>query len=49
MSMQKMSALLEETHHCQMTEALEDLQVLSSKHKAELAAAEQQTQHMSML
>lgn len=45
--MQKMTTLLEATHHRQMTESLEDLQALSSKHKATLAAAQQQAQHTS--
>lgn len=44
-SMQKMSAQLEETHCCQISEALEDLQALSSKHKEELSAVQQQAKH----
>ena len=39
-NMQKKASQLEDTHCCQMAEAMENLQALSSKHKAEMAAAQ---------
>jgi hypothetical protein len=43
-TMKSSSAELEETHSCQMTEALENLHTLSERHKAELAATKHDAQ-----
>ena len=42
--MKTMSAELEDTHSCQMTEALENLHGLSERHKTELASVKLEAQ-----